>query len=179
MTESGSTTPQAPRQVVRTWRTPSVALATGLYVGLFPWAPGTLGTLWGIPLTMLLQQLPSLFLQAVCNAVLIAVGVPLCTRAARHLGRKDPGSVVWDEIVTVPITFFGVAPGLIFDWKILATGFILHRIFDISKCPPARQLERLPDGLGIMADDIAAGIYSCITLHGLLYFQLLPGIVHP
>jgi phosphatidylglycerophosphatase A len=127
---------------------------------------------------MLLQQIPSLVLQALCIVLLLVVGVPLCTRAARHLGRKDPGSVVWDEIATVPITFFGVATDLVFNWKVIAAGFVLHRIFDISKCPPARQLERLPEGLGIMSDDIAAGVYSCIALHALLYFQLIPGIVY-
>ena len=71
-----------------------------------------------------------------------------------------------DEIASVPITFY-----LIDDWSWLAVlaGFLLHRLFDITKPPPARQLERLPKGLGIMADDWMAGLYSNLALRLVLW----------
>ena len=96
----------------------------------------------------------------------------MCTHAARRLGKKDPGAVVWDEIATVPITFFLVPVESMSRVSVLVAGFVLHRIFDITKLPPAKQLERLPDGWGIMADDVAAGVYSCVALHLLLRFVL-------
>ena len=93
-------------------------------------------------------------------------GVPLCTAAARRFGGvKDPGAIVFDEIATVPMAFFLVPPEAVSRPLILAAGFVLHRLFDITKPPPARQLERLPDGLGIMADDWAAGAMACLVMH--------------
>ena len=85
------------------------------------------------------------------------------------LGKKDPGEVVWDEIATVPIVFLFVDPRLMTRPETLLVGFALHRLFDISKPPPVRNLEKLPDGLGIMSDDVAAAIYGCIAMHGLLW----------
>ena len=99
----------------------------------------------------------------------------MCTRAARELQKKDPGSVVWDEIATVPITFFLVPTELLMRPSVLIVGFILHRVFDISKVPPARQIEKLPDGTGIMLDDVVAGVYSCLALHLLLRLGFLGG----
>jgi len=163
-------TPQLQPNQRRSWAT---WLATGLGVGLaVPFAPGTFGTLWGIPLAFAIQCLPTWYAQVLAIAVLFVLGIPLCTRAARELGMKDPGPVVWDEIVTLPITFFLVP---LYSYSIgwllgvVGLGFALHRLFDITKIPPARQLERLPTGLGIMADDLAAGIWSCLALHGLLW----------
>jgi phosphatidylglycerophosphatase A len=69
---------------------------------------------------------------------------------------------VWDEIVTVPIVFLLVP---LANWKIAAAGFFFHRLMDTVKPPPARQLERLPEGWGVMADDVAAGIYACAALY--------------
>ena len=147
-----------------------VLIASGLGLGFSPIAPGTVGTLWGVPLAWGICQIPNLPAQVLVIAVLLAVGVPLCTHAAKRLGTKDPGAVVWDEIATVPITFFLVPAESMSRVSVLVAGFILHRIFDITKLPPAKQLEKLPDGWGIMADDVAAGVYSCIALHLLLRF---------
>jgi phosphatidylglycerophosphatase A len=99
---------------------------------------------------------------------LIAIGIPLCTAASRRLGGKDPGCVVWDEIVTMPLVFLGLSSSQISDLGVLCVGFVLHRVFDITKPPPARQVERLPEGLGIMADDCVAGLYACAALHLIL-----------
>ena len=144
-------------------------LATGLGFGYSPVAPGTVGALWGLPLAWLLVTRMATWQQIGLISALCIVGVPICTSAAKQLGRKDPKEVVWDEIVTVPITFLFVDVRLISRPEILLIGFVLHRIFDITKPPPVRNLERLPDGAGIVADDVAAGIYSCLALHALLW----------
>jgi phosphatidylglycerophosphatase A len=106
--------------------------------------------------------------------VLCLTGVPLCALGARWLGGKDPQSVVWDEIVSIPITFFLVSAAHLGRPEVLVTGFALNRLFDTWKPPPVRQFERLPAGLGIMADDVMAGVYSCLSLHLLLACHMLP-----
>ncbi len=151
------------------WHHPAVILATSFWLGRIPVAPGTFGAILGLPLAWGVSFIPGNWLQAVVIAVLFAVSVPVCTIAARQLGgKKDPGAIVLDEIVSLPVTFFLVQREVLERPLVLLIGFALHRLFDITKPPPARQLEGLPDGLGIMADDIAAGIYSCIALHLLL-----------
>ena len=147
----------------------SLWIATGLGFGFAPQAPGTVGAIWGIPLTLLLMRIPNVYGQLVALAMLYAVGVPICSSAAKTLGKKDPGEVVWDEIATVPIVFLLVESRLVSRPEILLLGFAMHRLFDISKPPPVRNLERLPDGLGIMSDDVAAGIYGCLALHLILW----------
>jgi phosphatidylglycerophosphatase A len=146
----------------------AVFLATGAWVGFIPFAPGTFGALWGLPLAWVIAATPSVPLRIVVILAICAVGIPICTLAARNLGgKKDPGSIVFDEIASLPITFFLVP----FDsWAVVVAGFLLHRLFDITKPPPARQLERLPEGLGIMADDWIAGLYSNLALRVLFWF---------
>ena len=140
----------------------AVFIATGCGLGRIPVAPGTFGTLGGIPLAWAIAQLPGPVWPAVALIAACLVGILICTRAVRALGKgKDPGSIVWDEIASLPITLWGMP---LDDWRVLVLGFALHRLFDITKPPPARQLERLPDGLGIMADDWIAGVYSHIAL---------------
>ena len=147
----------------------TVFLATGAWLGRFPFAPGTVGTLWGIPLAWGIGQLPSPWIQALVIAAICGAGVPLCTAAVRRLGgAKDPGCIVFDEIASLPITFFLVPMN---HWLVVVVGFLLHRLFDITKPPPARQLEHLPNGLGIMADDWAAGVYSGLALHLLIWIN--------
>jgi phosphatidylglycerophosphatase A len=155
-------------------RIAAVVLGTGLGVGMVPKAPGTFGTLWGLPLTWAILQLPGLAWQLGTVAVLCAVGVPICGAAARRLGHKDPGSVVWDELAALPIVFLGRTIPDLSRPTIVVTGFLLFRALDISKLPPGRQLERLPGGWGIMADDIAAAVYSWLLLNLLIW--LLPSL---
>jgi phosphatidylglycerophosphatase A len=151
-----------------------VWLASGSFFGFAPIASGTCGALWGLPLAWLVAMLPGLPLQGVVIVALCLAGIPLSTAAARRLGDlKDPGFVVFDEIVSMPITFFGVA---LDRWDVVVVGFVLNRIFDILKPPPARQLERLPRGLGIMSDDWIAGIYSNLALRVVLWSGILQGL---
>ncbi len=86
----------------------------------------------------------------------IALGVPAATIAARESGRKDPGFVVIDEVTGQWIALLG-SPA---DWKHGLIALVLFRLFDITKPPPARQLEALPEGWGIVFDDVAAGLYA-------------------
>ena len=103
-------------------------------------------------------------------AVLVTVaGIPAATRLARASGVKDPQVVVIDEVAGQLIALIAVP----LTWKTFLAGFILFRGFDIVKPPPVRQLETLPEGTGIMLDDVAAGLYSLVTMHLLLHFGLL------
>ena len=152
----------------RNLKSPSVWAATGLGVGLVALSPGTVATLVeGMPLAWAISRLPGPAWQALAIALLFAIGVPICTAAGCALGgSKDNQAIVYDEIVTMPVVFL-IVP--LANWKIALAGFLLHRLFDITKPPPARQLERLPDGLGVMADDLMAAIYACISLAGLAW----------
>ena len=89
-----------------------------------------------------------------------AIGIPAATIIARESGRKDPQNVVIDEAAGQWLTLAAAAP----DWKHAIAGLALFRLFDITKPWPARRLEHLPDGWGIMLDDLAAGIYGAVAL---------------
>lgn len=92
------------------------------------------------------------------------LAVPLCTLAARQLGGlKDPSAVVLDEAAAMPLVLLVVAPEAR-TWLTLLAAFGLFRLFDITKLPPCRQLERLPEGFGVMADDWAAAAYAAAVL---------------
>jgi len=107
---------------------------------------------------------------ALALAVLVTlIGIPAATRVARASAAKDPQFVVIDEVAG-QITALIAVP---LAWKTLLAGFILFRIFDIIKPPPVRQLERLPEGTGIVLDDVAAGIFAFLGMHLLLHFGLL------
>ena len=94
--------------------------------------------------------------------VLLFPGIWAATRTARLLGKKDPGMVVIDEVLGQWVTLLG-APFL--SWKTLLSGFLLFRLFDIWKPGPVRKLERLPEGTGIVADDLAAGLCGALILY--------------
>jgi phosphatidylglycerophosphatase A len=100
----------------------------------------------------------------------ILAGIPAATRVARASGRKDPQFVVIDEVAGQLITLIA-AP---IAWQSLLLGFILFRGFDIVKPWPVRRLERLPEGVGIVVDDVAAGIYGLAVMQVALHFGLLP-----
>jgi phosphatidylglycerophosphatase A len=143
----------------------AVFLATGLYVGKVPLAPGTFGSLLGLPLCFLLDKIQ---LSAAIAAVLliIALATWIADAAERILGRPDPGCIVIDEIAGMAVTLIGLP----FNPTTVAVGFILFRILDILKPFPIRVIDkRLPGGLGIVADDVIAGIFSNFLLRILLF----------
>jgi phosphatidylglycerophosphatase A len=134
-------------------------IATGLGLGLVPVAPGTIGSLAGLPLAWGLHFLP-LWGQLVAAVLAFLIGIPMCAAGARQLGTKDPGPVVFDEIAAFSVVFLLVP----FSLLTAIPGFLLFRLFDVWKPWPARRLERLPAGLGIMADDFAAALYAASGL---------------
>jgi phosphatidylglycerophosphatase A len=102
-------------------------------------------------------------------AVVVAIGIPAATLEARGCGKKDPSHVVIDEVAGQLLTL--VACPIL--WQALLAGFILFRAFDIVKPPPVRSLERLPEGTGIVVDDLGAGVYALIVLQLLLRFGVI------
>ena len=107
---------------------------------------------------------------ALALAILVVlVGIPAATRVSRASGKKDPQFVVIDEVAGQLIALVAVP----LAWKTFLAGFILFRVFDILKPPPVRQLERLREGVGIVLDDVAAGIYAFVVMQLLLHFGRL------
>ncbi len=151
----------------------AIWVATGLGVGLVAPAPGTVGGLWGLPLAWAILQIPLLGWQLGAMVVLGLLGVFLCTRAMWALGgKKDPQAIVLDEIVSVPIVYIGLSQVEPWVW---VAGYLLLRIFDISKPYPCKRLERLPAGWGIVADDWMAAIYAALALRSLLWLMATGG----
>jgi hypothetical protein len=108
-------------------------------------------------------------LQFAMAVLLTLIGIPAATRVARGAGRKDPQFVVIDEVAGQLVALIAVP----LAWKSFLAGFILFRAFDIVKPPPVRQLEAIPEGAGIVLDDIAAGLYALVAMHLFLHFGLL------
>jgi phosphatidylglycerophosphatase A len=125
--------------------------------------------LWWL-LTRWITPTSLLWAAVLLAALTVLIGIPAATRVARASGLKDPQFVVIDEVAGQLITFIGVPV----SWKSLLLGFILFRGFDIVKPPPVRQLEQLPEGVGIVVDDVAAGFYAVVVMHFALHFGLLP-----
>jgi len=148
-------------------------VATFFGIGRLHPGPGT----WGSAATVLLWSAIAYGLApalrtpvAVVLAVsVVLIGIPAATRVARGSGVKDPQFVVIDEVAGQLIALIGVPLG----WKTFLAGFILFRGFDILKPPPVRQLEALPEGTGIVVDDVAAGLYAFVVMHLLLHFGVL------
>jgi phosphatidylglycerophosphatase A len=129
------------------------AVAVLLWTPVAAWLPPTLRTVVAITLALLVTL----------------VAIPAATRVARDSASKDPQFVVVDEVAGQVVALIAVP----LAWKTFLAGFILFRVFDIVKPPPVRQLERLPDGAGIVLDDVAAGIYALAAMQLLLHFGLL------
>ena len=141
-------------------KNPIHLLALGFGTGCAPMMPGTIGTLIGILFYLPMQTLSWPFYVGI-TVVLFSLGVWLCDVTARHLGVHDHGGIVWDEIVGFLITMTAVPP----DWRFVLLGFVLFRLFDIWKPWPISWLDRkLSGGLGIMSDDVLAGIYALLVL---------------
>jgi phosphatidylglycerophosphatase A len=151
----------------------STLTATLFGIGRMRPGPGS----WGSAATVLLwaataRELPPSLRTPIAIALALLVtliGIPAATRVARASAAKDPQFVVIDEVAGQLIALIAVPLG----WKTFLAGFILFRAFDIVKPPPVRQLEKLPEGTGIVLDDVAAGIYALIGMHLLLHFGLL------
>ena len=157
MSRQGSGTAKSPTP----FRRPVQFLAFGFGSGLSPKAPGTAGTLAAVPVYWLLAQwsLPwySVFVLAAALA-----GIWICGAASHQLRVHDHPGIVWDEFVGYWITMWALPA----DWVWMLAGFVVFRVLDITKPWPISHLDRqVKGGLGIMIDDILAGVMACATLH--------------
>jgi phosphatidylglycerophosphatase A len=141
----------------------AAAVATWFGCGYATVAPGTVGSAAAIaiaiPLAVYAGWRPWHF--AILAAALLPLSIWSAGATARAYGKKDPGIVVVDEVVG---QWFALAGAGHFNWKSWLGAFLLFRLLDIWKPPPARQLEALPSGTGIVADDVIAGIYAALVL---------------
>ncbi len=138
--------------------------ASGFYSGYAPFASGTVGTLVGIALYLLLSQL-SVIPYSILTVAVIAAGTGLASKAETILGEKDSGVIVIDEIAGFFITMWALPT----TWATVALGFLLFRFYDVLKPFPIRRIDRnLPGGWGVMLDDLLAGVYANLTLRLML-----------
>ena len=148
-------------------------VATFCGIGRLHPGPGTWGSaatvlLWGA-LAHALPEGARTAAVIVLAIVVTLIGIPAATRVSRAAETKDPQFVVIDEVAGQLIAL--IAGPL--KWQTFLAGFILFRAFDIVKPPPIRQLEKLPEGTGIVLDDVAAGIYALAVMQLLLHLGLL------
>ncbi len=138
----------------------AVFLATGAYVGFSPIAPGTAGSALAILIDRGLRLTESNIVYGLAVAFFSVAGVLASNVAEKHFAKKDPSAVVVDEIAGMLLSLFLIPV----SWIGLLVGFLLFRLFDIIKPFPCRRAEGLHGGLGIMADDLIAGVYANIVL---------------
>ena len=143
----------------------AVFIATVAYCGYFPIAPGTVGSAAGLLVYLLVWWAESTVVEVGLIVVLFAAGTWAGTTAERYFGGIDPGPIVLDEVVGMLITLAFIPVGL----SGAIVGFFLFRVFDVLKPFPARRLESLHGGLGVMADDAMAAIYANLTLRAVLW----------
>lgn len=143
----------------------AVFIATVGYAGYFPFAPGTVGSAAGLVVYLLVWWSGSPIMEAMLILALFAAGVWAGTTAEQYFGGIDPGPVVLDEVVGMLITLAFIPVG----WSGALAGFVLFRVFDVMKPFPARSLERLHGGFGVMADDAMAAIYANLSLRAVMW----------
>jgi len=151
----------APRSI---WTNPVHFLAFGLGTGASPYAPGTVGTLLGVPLVYLLSHW-SLWVYLAVSCVLIIVGIWVCDKTSKDIGVHDHGGIVIDEVAGYLVTMIAIPVNM---WTLVAA-FVVFRFFDIIKPWPIGWLDKkVEGGLGIMVDDLLAGVYGL----GVMWFTL-------
>jgi phosphatidylglycerophosphatase A len=140
-------------------------VATGFLVGTVPFAPGTFGSIIGLPVSFLLSRL-NLLNSVICILAFILFAIGIASAAEKIIKQKDPGQIVIDEIAGLMVTLAGVP----FNLKTALAGFVIFRVFDILKPFPIRALERrVGGGSGIVLDDVLAGIYGNLVLRLVIY----------
>ena len=138
----------------------TIIFSSFFYLGYSPFAPGTAGTLGAVPLYLLMihfLQGPSYLLASV---LFIAFSIFISFRAVGFYQKSDPGEIVIDEVAGYLVAMTFISPTLLN----IVLGFLLFRFFDIVKPFPTRQLEALRGGYGIVLDDVAAGMWTNISL---------------
>jgi phosphatidylglycerophosphatase A len=154
-----------------------ISCATLGPVGRARRAPGTWGSLVGLIYQLVVfHPLARNVTGQIILLLLIATGIwfaiAICAEAEFRLGKRDPGEVVLDEFVSMPLCFIGwpamlVGPWAMHPWAIFVAAFALFRLFDITKPLGIKKLQDLPGGIGVVVDDVAAAILTCVVLHGI------------
>ena len=146
-----------------------VCLATGFYTGNIPLAPGTFGTLPGLLLCFFLAG-TSLSEAMLTALILIGFSIWIAGEAEKIIGTRDPGCIVIDEIAGMVVSLVGIP----FTFYTAVAGFLLFRFFDIVKPIPIRTVDKnLHGGVGIVLDDVLAGIFANVTLRAGIYLMNL------
>ena len=141
-------------------------VAFGFGSGLSPVAPGTFGTLIAVPIVLVLQHF-GLVVHVAFAILAMLAGIYVCGESARRMDVHDHPGIVWDEITGYTVTMLAAPP----HWSWLVGGFVLFRFFDIVKPWPIREADHsLPGGLGIMLDDVIAGVFAAAILFGFKSF---------
>jgi phosphatidylglycerophosphatase A len=140
-------------------------IATCGYLGYVPVAPGTFGSAAGLAVFFLIRSTGSLTLELAAIVALFAIGLWSGTIAEHHFGGVDPAPVVMDEVVGMLITLVFLPVNI----TGAMVGFLVFRVLDVLKPWPSARFERLPGGLGVMADDGMAAIYGNVLMHGLIW----------
>lgn len=143
-------------------------ISSGGFIGKIPFAPGTFGSLLGLPVCFCIS-LVKVKTAILFTVLFIAFSIWIADRSEKALNSKDPGCIVIDEIAGLMVALVGIS----FGWLNVAAGFLIFRIMDILKPYPARMLEkRLPGGAGVVMDDVIAGIYSNVLLRIMMVFVI-------
>lgn len=159
--ENYGKTKLTPQQIIRD---PILFLAFGFGSGLVKKAPGTMGTVAAIPVYLIVAQF-NFWIFSLLTLIITVVGIWICDYAAKKLEVHDFGGIVWDEIAGYLITMWFTVAFIPFSWTAIIVGFILFRIFDILKPQPIKWIDsKIEGGLGIMLDDVIAGIFAGIIL---------------
>jgi phosphatidylglycerophosphatase A len=142
----------------------ALTLATFFGCGYFPFGPGTVGSLAGLAIAVLLHHLFGFERMGVVFAVLLLLfpAIWSATEAERIVQKQDPGIVVVDEVLGQWVALAGAT---VWNWKTYLAAFVLFRLFDIWKPQPVRAAEALPRGTGIVTDDLIAGLYAALILY--------------
>ncbi|MGL4933216.1 MAG: phosphatidylglycerophosphatase A family protein [Aeromonas sp.] len=141
-------------------------LAVGFGSGLFPKAPGTMGTLAAIPLYLLVSSLPTVWFIALLVVGFVA-GIRICQSATDAIGVADHGAIVWDEVIGFGVAMIAAPAG----WEWVVAGFVLFRLFDVFKPWPISWFDRrIHGGLGIMLDDLIAGLFALFCMQLLAFW---------
>lgn len=144
-------------------------LATGFGLGYAPVASGTFGSLPGIAIVALYAWAGlSPAWQIAISLIAVVLAVPICDAAEEHFGGKDDGRIVADEYLTFPLAMLGLPWLDAAHWWVLPMAFVVTRLMDILKPWPARQIQALRGGYGIVADDVFASLYALALNHLLL-----------
>lgn len=148
-------------------------LATLGPLGYLTRGPGTVGSVAGLGLYVVFFFGASPVFQLILCALFAWLSIGICGEAEVRLQKRDPGEIILDEFIAMPLVFLGVPMAtLSMPWIPLFVGFILFRVFDIFKPIGIARLQNLPDGVGVVADDLAAALAACLCLHTLLWLGL-------